>query len=233
MNQKRVQNGGVRCIQVVPINHRNAGEVASRTGTTQTPFQHGGTQGYYQDNSGRTYVRQRVLRTTHGRWMTQDPISFSSGDFNLYRYVNNDPINTNDASGLKPNCTPVAYMCYRDIKIGNHAFFWVHYPCSPNNDRYFGYGPGGYEKPGQLQADREGVAGENGYVNCHRTDCKVSCVVKLGSMIGQKGNEWEPSRYIVHFHDCKTFRDQVLEDCDCSYWFHGFVPHPRPKPKKK
>jgi len=76
------------------------GEVASRTGTTATPFQFVGTLGYYQDNSGRTYVRARHLRTAHGRWMTQDPIGFRGGDANLYRYASNSPTTYTDASGL-------------------------------------------------------------------------------------------------------------------------------------
>jgi len=78
------------------------GEVASRTGTTATPFQYIGTLGYYQDNSGRTYVRARHLRTAHGRWMTQDPIGFDGGDFNLYRYVGNMTVTVTDASGQVP-----------------------------------------------------------------------------------------------------------------------------------
>jgi len=76
------------------------GEVASRTGTTATPFQYIGTLGYYQDNSGRTYVRARHLRTAHGRWMTQDPIGFIGGDFNLYRYVGNMVVSEIDITGL-------------------------------------------------------------------------------------------------------------------------------------
>ncbi|MCX6382378.1 MAG: hypothetical protein NT023_23360 [Armatimonadetes bacterium] len=33
------------------------GDVASRTGTTATPFQFLGTLGYYRDSASRTYVR--------------------------------------------------------------------------------------------------------------------------------------------------------------------------------
>ncbi len=75
------------------------GEVANRTGTTQTPFQYLGAHGYYKDNSGRTYVRHRFLDTAHVRWMTQDPIGFGSGDWNLYRYVENNPVLYADPSG--------------------------------------------------------------------------------------------------------------------------------------
>jgi RHS repeat-associated protein len=35
-----------------------------------------------------------------GRWTAKDPILFSGGDTNLYRYVFNDPINAIDPQGL-------------------------------------------------------------------------------------------------------------------------------------
>jgi RHS repeat-associated protein len=34
-----------------------------------------------------------------GRFLSEDPIGFSSGDVNLYRYVSNGPFNKNDPSG--------------------------------------------------------------------------------------------------------------------------------------
>ena len=76
------------------------GEVASRTGTTATPLQFVGTAGYYRDSSGRIYVRARHLRTDLARWMTQDPIWFWGGDYNLYRYAENSPTDMTDPAGL-------------------------------------------------------------------------------------------------------------------------------------
>jgi hypothetical protein len=38
---------------------------------------------------------------TVGRWRTEDPIGFTSGDYNLYRYVGNNPTNAVDPTGLK------------------------------------------------------------------------------------------------------------------------------------
>jgi hypothetical protein len=35
-----------------------------------------------------------------GRWLEQDPIGFSAGDMNLYRYVGNSPTNATDPSGM-------------------------------------------------------------------------------------------------------------------------------------
>lgn len=37
---------------------------------------------------------------TIGRWLSADPIGFKAGDANLYRYVQNSPINTLDDNGL-------------------------------------------------------------------------------------------------------------------------------------
>ena len=92
------------------------GEVASRTGTTPTPFQYVGTKGYYTDSTSRTYVRARTLNTTKGRWQTQDPIGFYGGDWNLYTYSAVNPVSLLDYSGLayspgiaRENCMVSAY----------------------------------------------------------------------------------------------------------------------------
>jgi RHS repeat-associated protein len=76
------------------------GEIRTRTGTTATPLQFVGTQGYYKDSSSRTYVRARTLDTQKGRWLTQDPTGFGDGDVNLYRYVENRSVTNIDPSGL-------------------------------------------------------------------------------------------------------------------------------------
>jgi RHS repeat-associated protein len=76
------------------------GEVRTSTGTTPPPFQFVGTQGYYSDGVGRTYVRARYLHTQKGRWLTQDPLHYPAGDANVYRYAFANPIVLNDPSGL-------------------------------------------------------------------------------------------------------------------------------------
>jgi len=79
------------------------GEVASRTGGTATPFQYGGTLGYYTEgSSGRLYVRARHYSSTSGRWISEDPIGFDGGDYNLYRYAQNSPTSWYDPTGTKP-----------------------------------------------------------------------------------------------------------------------------------
>ncbi|GDX40665.1 hypothetical protein LBMAG21_09570 [Armatimonadota bacterium] len=81
-----------------------SGTVAVRTGTTPTPFQWVGGQGYFKDSGTRTYVRARNFHNNLGRWGSQDPIGFNAGDFNLYQYVNNRFVVLGDPSGLHPSC---------------------------------------------------------------------------------------------------------------------------------
>ncbi len=88
------------------------GEVRTRTGTTATPFQFVGTLGYYTDASGRAYVRARYLRMDTTRWLTEDPIGFSNGEFNHFQYSKCEPVRWNDPSGLKVK------FCYRPV-VGN------------------------------------------------------------------------------------------------------------------
>ncbi len=38
-----------------------------------------------------------------GRWTTKDPIGFGGGNGNLYAYIGDDPVNSNDPEGLLPN----------------------------------------------------------------------------------------------------------------------------------
>src|SRR5438132_937455 len=72
------------------------GEVRTRTGTTGTPFQNGGTLGYYRDSTSKTYVRRRHVDTAKGRWLTKDPLGFMSVDQNLYRLARNNVTSRTD-----------------------------------------------------------------------------------------------------------------------------------------
>jgi RHS repeat-associated protein len=92
------------------------GEVKTRTGTTATPFQFVGTLGYYRDSTGRNYVRARVQRTDLTRWQTEDPIGFKGGDWNLYRYVKDNPVTAQDSTGLFNK--PCYDACMKEINSG-------------------------------------------------------------------------------------------------------------------
>ena len=81
------------------------GEVASRTGTTPTPFQFVGTLGCRQDSATKTYARARVLDTQKSRWLTEDPIGIMGG-LNLYCYAGNQPTSKIDPQGTDYDWNP-------------------------------------------------------------------------------------------------------------------------------
>ena len=74
------------------------GNIIASTGSTVTPYQFGGSQGYQTGNNG-VYVRARVYQSIISRWMSQDPLG-PSASRNLYRVVDNCPLILMDPSGL-------------------------------------------------------------------------------------------------------------------------------------
>ena len=52
------------------------------------------------------YYRARYYDGWLGRFISQDPIGFSAGDSNLYRYVSNSPISKTDPSGRQSIAPP-------------------------------------------------------------------------------------------------------------------------------
>ena len=55
----------------------------------------------FDEETGLYYYRARFYDATLGRFISEDPIGFSSGEANLYRYVGNSPANFIDPFGLK------------------------------------------------------------------------------------------------------------------------------------
>ena len=103
------------------------GEVASRTGTTPTPFQYVGTLGCRQDSASKTYMRARVLDTPTGRWLTEDLSGFYGGNTNMYVYSTANPSSLVDYSGLEQISTqkikfPPGYPPYIDGRYNCMAF---------------------------------------------------------------------------------------------------------------
>src|SRR5439155_3033038 len=45
--------------------------------------------------------RARVYHSNIGRFMSEDPKLFDAGDYNLFRYCHNDPIDSTDPMGLE------------------------------------------------------------------------------------------------------------------------------------
>ena len=54
----------------------------------------------YDVESGNYYYRARYYQPTLGRFLSEDPLGFSAGDMNIYRYVSNRPTSMIDPTGL-------------------------------------------------------------------------------------------------------------------------------------
>jgi len=89
------------------------------------PFGYAG--GIYDPDTGLTRFGARDYDAEVGRWTAKDPILFEGGDWNLYGYVLQDPVNFFDPDGLAPG----------DKKFGiNDAGFWQWWEQNKT-----GYGP--------------------------------------------------------------------------------------------
>jgi uncharacterized protein RhaS with RHS repeats len=60
-----------------------------------------------------------------GRFLQPDPKQFDAGDYNLYRYCHNDPVNKSDPTGLQetpdgdPKCTTLTSWGHGDWDFDN------------------------------------------------------------------------------------------------------------------
>jgi RHS repeat-associated protein len=57
---------------------------------------------FFDKLTGLQNNQNRWYDASVGRWLSEDPIGFSAGDANLYRYVGNGPVNATDPDGLTP-----------------------------------------------------------------------------------------------------------------------------------
>jgi RHS repeat-associated protein len=75
------------------------GQVISQTNSTlPNRFLFTGRELSFQ--SGLYYYRARFFDPTAGRFISQDPLRFSAGDLNLFRYGKNSPTTTTDPTGM-------------------------------------------------------------------------------------------------------------------------------------
>lgn len=79
--------------------YRAFGEKVLSTETIRNPFQFQGEVGPYNDALTRIKMGARIVNPLTGRWLSPDPIRFEGGDWNLYRFVRNNPIYYVDPSG--------------------------------------------------------------------------------------------------------------------------------------
>ncbi|MDF1880493.1 DUF4150 domain-containing protein [Sulfurimonas sp. MAG313] len=88
----------------------------NKTAQTYNPY---GYTAREMDSADLYYYRARYYDPTTQRFLSEDPIEFMSGDFNWYRYVNNNPVNYTDPTGL---FLPILYAIGVAIAEGIAAY---------------------------------------------------------------------------------------------------------------
>jgi RHS repeat-associated protein len=91
------------------LTYQSAAIYADRFGFTGRPL---------DTNTGLQNNRARWYDPATSRWMSLDPVGFNAGDSNLYRYVQNTPVNAVDPNGEFPVLTLIAVGL-----IGGALFF--------------------------------------------------------------------------------------------------------------
>jgi len=79
------------------------GNQTASGGSLTNPFHFAGRE--LDSETGLYFFRARYYDSQIGRFVSEDPIGFSGGDNNVYRYSFNDPVNLEDPSGLTVTCT--------------------------------------------------------------------------------------------------------------------------------
>jgi RHS repeat-associated protein len=77
-----------------------------------------GFTGREEDVAGLYYYRARYYKPEFGRFISEDPIGLTGG-INLYAYVENNPVNYTDSSGMFIDIVPdIAFVAYDIYSIG-------------------------------------------------------------------------------------------------------------------
>lgn len=80
----------------------------------------------YDAETGLYYYKARYYSPILGRFLQTDPIGYAGGDFNLYAYVNNDPLNMRDPLGLSAQGAKPLYPLQGGVEENVNA------PMDPN-----------------------------------------------------------------------------------------------------
>jgi RHS repeat-associated protein len=84
------------------IDYDELGNVIQDTAPGFQPFGFAG--GLYDRDTGLLRFGARDYDPTTGRWTAKDPVRFGGGEYNLYVYAHDDPVNLSDATGLTVTC---------------------------------------------------------------------------------------------------------------------------------
>jgi RHS repeat-associated protein len=100
-----------------------------------TPLPNGSTIGTRFLFTGREWLsdlklydyRNRLYQPELGRFLQPDPKHFTAGDYNLYRYCHNDPVNRSDPTGLASRSDELIRLkaITHKVPLGSHIKQWV------------------------------------------------------------------------------------------------------------
>jgi RHS repeat-associated protein len=82
----------------------STGSQQSSSSSTLSSFRY--TAREWDSETNLYYYRARYYDAALGKFLSEDPIRFGGGDVNLYRYVMNDPVDSDDALGMRLNPKP-------------------------------------------------------------------------------------------------------------------------------
>lgn len=130
--------------------------------------------------------RHRVYQPELGRFLQPDPIQFQAGDYNLYRYCHNDPVNKSDPSGL--DSVIVTFPNYL-VSTPMGKFAWGHSGVLTINNET---GAARYSEYGRYDSEGKGIV--RSYtpdtkiqINADGTVNRDSVAAALGEIAGKSG----------------------------------------------
>ena len=109
------------------------------TGSTNNIHRFSGQYGGIQQSATLTILEQRILEMAVARWLSRDPIGFYGEDWNLYRYLGNNPVIFVDPDGLYRTYSPPNRIPGEPIEFGGGGGGFIPIPILPP--------PGGWPWP--------------------------------------------------------------------------------------
>lgn len=158
--------------------------------------------GIYDPDTGLVRFGARDYDPSMGRWVSKDPIQFGGGQTNLYVYVNNDPVNRSDPSGLE------VWVCQSLAEDPVLRFFNLNHWWLKTNTSEAGMG-GTFA--GTRLEDHSGdfyTPAERDDIMCEeREHVDEDCVNRALADIGRSLGPWGLT------NNCITFVQDVLTQC--------------------
>lgn len=85
------------------------GNIVKDSGSIENPFTY--TVREWDGEAGNYYFRARYYDARIGRFLSEDPIGFTGRKYNLYRYINNNPLNRNNQElGIKTTQHEIKFL---------------------------------------------------------------------------------------------------------------------------